>query len=250
MKPIIEYLSTKVAKPSTIKATDYTINKIVKDELDRLGYDADLNHIDTSKVTKLNKLFMGESRPKINCDISKWNVSNVKSFDMAFSWADNFDGDLSEWDVSSGVSFNEMFLHTKIDFDMSNWNMSNASFVGSMFNYCYNFTGKGLENWDTSRFKNCDSMFNNCQKFNQDLSNWDVSNVYEFSHMFEDCYKFTGKGLDKWDIKSATRLYKTFMCCKSLDTEHIDFSKWLNHYCIDESTFKGTPFDKSGTIYL
>ena len=249
MKPIIEYLSTKVVQ-SKIKATNETIHQIIKDELKRFGPEADLNHIDTSNVTKLNKLFTTESRTNINCDVSKWDVSNVKSFDMAFYFASDFDGDLSEWDVSSGVSFNEMFLHTRINFDMSNWDMSNANFVGSMFSYCYNFTGEGLQNWDTSNFKNCDSMFNDCQNFDQDLSNWDVSNVYEFSHMFEDCYKFTGIGLDKWNIKSATRLYKTFMCCKSLDTEHIDFSKWLNHHCADKSTFQGTPFDKSGTIYL
>ena len=56
MRQIIEYLSTKVAQ-TKIKATDETIRQIVKDELDRLGHDADLNHIDVSEVTNMDGLF-------------------------------------------------------------------------------------------------------------------------------------------------------------------------------------------------
>ena len=56
MKTINEYLSNKMISISKIKATDKTIKKIVIDELKRLGHDADLNHIDTSKVTNMNSL--------------------------------------------------------------------------------------------------------------------------------------------------------------------------------------------------
>ena len=56
MRTILEYLSTKVVQ-SKIKATDETIKKIVKGELNRLGHDADLNHIDTSQITDMSGLF-------------------------------------------------------------------------------------------------------------------------------------------------------------------------------------------------
>ena len=46
-----EYLSTKV-KQTKIKATDADIKEIVHSEMQRLGHDADLNHIDVSLVTK------------------------------------------------------------------------------------------------------------------------------------------------------------------------------------------------------
>ena len=52
MKHLFEYIDIHKAK-STIKATDDTIGKIVNDQLDLLGDDADLNHIDTSNVTNM-----------------------------------------------------------------------------------------------------------------------------------------------------------------------------------------------------
>lgn len=41
----------------TIEATDETIKDIVKQEIERLGNDADLNHIDVSGVTDIDSMF-------------------------------------------------------------------------------------------------------------------------------------------------------------------------------------------------
>lgn len=46
----------------TIKATDETIKDIVNQEIERLGNNADLNHIDVSGVTDYKDMF-------INCPI-------------------------------------------------------------------------------------------------------------------------------------------------------------------------------------
>ena len=42
---------------ATIKATDETIHDIVRSEIERLGDEADLNHIDVSEVTDMEDLF-------------------------------------------------------------------------------------------------------------------------------------------------------------------------------------------------
>lgn len=165
MKQITEYLSTKVAKPSIIKATSKTIQKIVKAELDRLGHDCDLNHIDVSEVTSMYNLFscyeedLGSKYEDLNPDISKWDVSNVENMNCMFWRCRNFNQDISKWDVS------------KVG-DMS-----------SMFYECENFN-QDLSWWDVSNVKYMDYMFNGCKNFNQDLSEWDLSNARLIDCMF------------------------------------------------------------------
>jgi surface protein len=108
MKPILEYLSTKVVQ-SKIKATDDTIKNIVKDEIDRLGLDADLNHIDVSEVTNMNSLFSFAAydnfdSPKykgLNPDITLWDVSNVTIMNYMFYCCEKFNRDISGWDVKN-----------------------------------------------------------------------------------------------------------------------------------------------------
>lgn len=59
----------------TIKATDETIREIVKSEIERLGNEADLNHIDVSEVTNMICLFEGID---FKGDISKWKIRSQK----------------------------------------------------------------------------------------------------------------------------------------------------------------------------
>ena len=98
---------------NNIIATNETITKIINSEIERLGLNADLNHIDVSNVTDMGYVFRGSL---FNGDISKWDVSKVK--DMRF-----------------------MFQHSKFTGDISNWDVSNVRDIGSMFAKSA-FTGK------------------------------------------------------------------------------------------------------------
>ena len=51
------------------------LKRLVAEEIKEQGNEADLNHIDTIRVTDMSELFAGDS--KFNCDISEWDVSNV-----------------------------------------------------------------------------------------------------------------------------------------------------------------------------
>ena len=142
MKPIIEYLSTKVEQ-TKIKATDKTIHQIVKDELDRLGHNADLNHIDVSKVTDMNNLFrcdgldLGEKYKDLNPDISMWDVSNVEDMNCMFCHCKKFNQDLSRWDVNKVENMYAMFWGCEnFNQDISRWNTQNVKYHDSMFNDC------------------------------------------------------------------------------------------------------------------
>ena len=80
MKPILEYLSTKVTQ-TKIKATDKTIYNIVRDEIERLGLDADLNHIDVSEVMDMDSLFSDCADKYIDINVPKENA-----FDKFKGW--------------------------------------------------------------------------------------------------------------------------------------------------------------------
>ena len=136
-------------KQDIIVATDETIGQIVGDEIDRLGKDADLNHINVSQVTNMNSLFYDTG---FEGDISKWNVSNVEDMNDMFRGCSNFNCDLSKWDVSKVT-------------DMC-----------CMFSWCASFN-QDLSSWDVRNVTNMRWMFEGCTKFNQDLSSWNVSNV-------------------------------------------------------------------------
>lgn len=112
MKQITKYLNTKV-NPSKIIATDETIYRIVKSEIDRFGPVCNLNHIDVSKVTHMRELFSKDYdedfRNKINPDVSKWNVENLVDGWCMFYYCRGFDQDISGWDLASIESGANMF---------------------------------------------------------------------------------------------------------------------------------------------
>jgi len=87
----------------TIKATDSTIHQIVKDEIARLGVNADLNHIDVSDVTDMSYMFLDSC---FNGDISKWDVSNVKNMRGMFSGS-QFNGDISQWKIREDANLED-----------------------------------------------------------------------------------------------------------------------------------------------
>ena len=173
MKTITEYLSTNVAKPMVkqkpIYATNETIHQIVKSELDRLGHDADLNHIDVSEVTIMGDLFNLDEKiyGDLNPDISQWDVSKVEDMHSMFFICSNFNQDLSQWDVSNMKDMRYMFYKCRnFNQDLSRWNVGNVKYMQGMFYECKNFN-QNLSKWNVSkvediRIGNIFSMFDKC----------------------------------------------------------------------------------------
>ena len=46
---------------------------------------------------------------KFNCDISRWDVSNVERMDFMFNYCEKFNCDLSHWDVSNVTNMANAF---------------------------------------------------------------------------------------------------------------------------------------------
>jgi surface protein len=115
---------------------DVTFKTIVGQEITRLGYKADLNHIDVSKVTNMEDMFSGSHQvtgSQFNGDISQWDVSNVTNMRQMFL-SSHFNGDISKWDVSKVTNMDIMFYDSKFNGDISQWDVSNVTNMDSMLN--------------------------------------------------------------------------------------------------------------------
>ena len=188
MRLLTEYLSIKSAK-SKIIATDDTLFKIVKDSLNRLGPEADLNFIDVSQVT----LFYINYNTHDECSPGLFQSTG-------------FCGDVSKWNVSNGTNFAMMFMNCN-DFncDISMWDMKKATNISSMFVNCTIFN-QPIWRWDIRKLTKAYQTFRNCKSFNQDLSSWargiNITKKFTMNAMFANCTSFE-QDLSSWDLRQA-----------------------------------------------
>ena len=104
-----------------IKANDHNhLKELIKVEIEKHGYEADLNHIDTSSVTDMSFMFY---RSNFNGDISEWGTSSVTDISYMF-YRSNFNGDISKWDTSSVTHMSCMFHGSNFNGDISKWDLS------------------------------------------------------------------------------------------------------------------------------
>lgn len=106
--------------------------ELIERLVEERGEDADLNDIDTSKITNMSSLFSYEG---FNGDISEWDVSNVKDMSNMFECS-CFNGDISHWDVSNVKDMTAMFIESDFNGDLSKWDVSNVENMQEMFADC------------------------------------------------------------------------------------------------------------------
>ena len=162
------------------------LQKIIIDAIKENGPNCDLNWIDVSGVTDMSFLFnftecLDYSEAKhfrkqhpFNCDISKWDVSNVKSMEGMFWGCDEFNQDIS------------------------NWNVSNVKDMEQMFTFAKKFN-QPIGKWDVSNVKILKGMFLHAQSFNQDISNWKFKNdadIFDTSGAFYSSFNYESVFMD------------------------------------------------------
>ena len=124
--------------------TKEELQEIIKQLIEKRGIDADLNDIDTSKITDMSDLFLhskndNDINPRFDGDISKWDVSNVTNMNNMFQCSiySGKNGDISKWDVSNVVDMGYMFNNSEFDGDVSDWNVNKKCYFSEeMFKNC------------------------------------------------------------------------------------------------------------------
>ncbi|MFC6276463.1 BspA family leucine-rich repeat surface protein [Psittacicella hinzii] len=166
-------------KNVTVKITNLEqLKKFINEYIDIVGYDADLNFIDISDVTSLERLFAGSIE-----------VLNIKANEN-YPHLHFFNGDISKWNTISVTNMNFTFMGSLFGGDISNWNVSNVEHLNSTFLLNGKVGNLDLSKWDVSKVKDFTFTFSPLTFFKHDLSNWNVKNAISLCGTF---YNFRPK---------------------------------------------------------
>ena len=201
----------------TIKAFDWAIisdvgfvdgikYKIVGfEELKKMIFNNEnYSNVCTTLIVDLSSMFLNK---QIILDISKWDVSNVKSMSDTF-YGSTFNGDISQWDVSNVTNMVGMFRSTPFNQNISNWNVGKVTKMGVMF-HTSKFN-QDVSNWNVSNVTDMSSLFHS-SPFNKSISKWDVSKVVDMNFMFYNTP--FNQDISTWKVGRVTNMFGMFWDC-------------------------------------
>lgn len=158
--------NSTTVKPTTKKE----LQDIIVSEVEKNGYNCDLNFIDTSALTDFNDLFHMYDGPYYH------NIYRALK---------NFNGDISGWDVSNVTDMTACFYESSYTGEyggLDNWDVSNVVSMPGMFREM-SFNGN-ISDWDVSNVKDTQCMFYGNKTFKQNLSKWKLDPACESANMF------------------------------------------------------------------
>lgn len=167
------------------------------------------------------------SKPKQRqIDVSRLDVSKIKSMHCLFNWSEftQIDG-VELLDTSNVDDMEEMFASCfKLEsINVSKLNTSKVRTMSMMFSGCCNLKSIDVSNFDTSNVISMWNMFRGCQSVESlDVSGFNTSNVVIMESMFENCRSLKEINLKSFDTSKVTSFKSMFSHCCNLSS--IDLS--------------------------
>ena len=196
----------------------------------------DLSKFDTSQVDNFSHMFSGCSKltsigglnDAVNDDVNNWNTASASNMSFMFAYDRALNKlDLSKFDTSNVTTFNSMFYSCdKLDsiIGLSQWNTEDATDMSSMF--AYDFSLKELD------------FSSSNQKLKPSRFNTSPSKVENFSSMFAGCKVLKSiTGLNNWDTTAATNMSSMFASADSL--QKLDLSSFDTRKATQDNFFSG-----------
>jgi hypothetical protein len=194
----------------------------------------------TSQVTSMKCAF--ERIRLTNVCLSKWDTSNVKSFENTFRNSD-FAGSVDGWDVSRAETMEGMFESAAMfDGDLSAWHaprcvnfartfkgarsltttlprldMRSARTTKEMFSHADSLTNPEIQGWHMGKVEDASSMFANALRFCCDLSGWRLTVCRHTAHMFAHASMFESR-LDDWTMQNVCDMRCMFLGARNFQS--------------------------------
>ena len=119
--------------------------KVTRKELDNLiKIKGNIRDIDVSYITDMSYLFsnvnFNDWKDQSLCDITNWDVGNVKDMSGMFNYAEIFNQPIGGWNVGNVKDMSWMFYNAKtFNQPIEGWNVGNVKDMSGMFNYAETF---------------------------------------------------------------------------------------------------------------
>jgi surface protein len=211
-----------VGDVGTVDGVKYTI--VGFEELKKMIFNNEnYSIVCTSRIVDLSSMFLNK---QIVLDISKWDVSNVKSMTDTF-YGSKFNGDISQWDVSNVTNMVGMFRSTPFNQNLSNWNVGKVIKMGVMF-HTSKFN-QDISNWNVSNVTDMSSLFHG-SPFNKSISKWDVSKVVDMNFMFINTP--FNQDISSWNVGKVTNMGGMFWGSdfnQNISKWDVRNVKWMNN---------------------
>jgi surface protein len=177
------------------------------------NFNCNLSKWDVSNVTNMSYMFYGCTA--FNQPIGNWDVSRVTTMSFMFANCNTFNQHIGSWDVSKVTNMSHMFVMCNtFNKYIGLWDVSNVKTMIYMFSACRSFD-QPIGHWDVSTVTDMRYMFHGCHTFNQPIGGWDVAKVRAMSYMFHSCYAFNQPLW--WDVSEVIYMTGMFLDCKKFN---------------------------------
>jgi surface protein len=138
----------------------------------------------------------------LNCDLDKWDLTNVRETSFMFYGCTVFNGNISGWNVSNVTNMQDMFYNAlAFNADISSWDVTNVTLMDNMFNGATSFNGD-ISLWDVGQVTDFTAMFKEATSFNQPIGSWDMHSATHLNSMFNNDSAFN-QPLGNWNISNV-----------------------------------------------